>query len=69
MALIMLTGSCMAAQRFIAVRENRPEDVREVNYYLENGGKIIMMTTNSDKDNGHCYVVVEYPNGVPVFKK
>ena len=54
MALIMLTGSCMAAQRFIAVRENRPEDVREVNYYLENGGKIII--NEWAKVGAHCEI-------------
>ena len=68
MALMMLTGSCMAAQRYIAVYKNRANDVAEVNYYLERGGKVVMMTSTSDMKAAHCYVVVEYPDSVPVFK-
>lgn len=72
--LIMLTmlafaGQVLATQRYIAVYKNRADDVAEINYYLEHGGKVVMMSSTSDNDAAHCYVVVEYPDGVPIYKK
>lgn len=69
LAMLALAGQVLAAQRYIAVYKNRADDVAEINYYLERGGKVVMMSSTSDNDAAHCYVVVEYPDGVPIYKK
>lgn len=69
LALLALASQVLAAQRYIAVYKNRADDVAEINYYLERGGKVVMMSSTSDNDAAHCYVVVEYPDGIPIYKK
>lgn len=64
------SGSALAKERLFTFSNNNNGAVKEVNYYLDNGAKVVFMDTAKATDSTVIItVVLDIPEGVPAYQK
>lgn len=66
-----LQGSALAKERLFTFSNNNNGAVKEVNYYLDNGAKVVFMDTAAKATDSTVIitVVLDIPEGVPAYQK
>ena len=65
------SGSALAKERLFTFSNNNNGAVKEVNYYLDNGAKVVFMDTAAKATDSTVIitVVLDIPEGVPAYPK
>ena len=65
------SGSALAKERLFTFSNNNNGAVKEVNYYLDNGAKVVFMDTAAKATDSTVIitVVLDIPKGVPAYQK
>lgn len=68
--LVSLAGSAMARQRLFTFSNNNDSAVKEVNYYLDRGAKVLFMDTAAKVSNSTVIitVVLDIPDEIADYR-
>lgn len=71
MLVVGFSGSALAKERLFTFSNNNNGAVKEVNYYLDNGAKVVFMDTAAKATDSTVIitVVLEIPDGTAPYQK
>lgn len=66
-----ISGTALAKEKLYTFSNNNEDAVKEINYYLDQGAKVVFVDTAAKAVNSTVIItiVVDIPNNVPAYSK